>query len=79
MRFLLKKIFIFIIKITIDVMILILNQIINKTSTFIILIESISTSINFSFEHVLLNDIMIYNIEAVTSQLTIIMYNYSDI
>ena len=74
-----KKTSIFVIKIIINIMISILNQIVNKTSIFIILTESISTSIDFSFEHVLLNDITMYDIKTIISQLIIAMYAYSDI
>ena len=74
-----KKVFIFVIKITIDVMISIFNQVVNEAFIFIISTKSISTNINFSFEHVLFNDITIYDIKAVTFQLIIAMYDYSDI
>ena len=74
-----EKVFIFVIKIMIDVIISILNQIINETSTSIISIKSISTSIDFSLEHVLFNDITIYDIEAITFQLIIAMFDYFDI
>ena len=74
-----KKTFIIVIKITIDVMILILNQIINKALTFIISTESVSTSIDFSLKHVLFNNITMYDIEAIAFQLIIAMYDYSDI
>ena len=52
---------------------------INKTIISVISIELISTIIDFSFEHVLFNDITIYDIKAVTSQLIIAMYDYSNI
>ena len=74
-----KKTFSFVIKITIDIMISISNQIINETFTSIILIKLISISINFSLEHVLFNDITMYNIEAIIFLLIIVMYNYSKI
>ena len=74
-----KKAFIFVIKITIDVIISILNHVINKAFIFIILTELISTSIDFSLEHVLFNDITMYNIETVVFQLVIAMYDYSNI
>ena len=60
-------------------MISIFNQVINKAFIFIISTKSILTSIDFSFEHVLFNDIIIYNIKAVTSQLIIAIYDYSNI
>ena len=74
-----KKIFIFVINITIDVIISIVNQIINKAFIYVILNESVSTSIDFLFEHVLFNDITIYDIKTVVFQLIIAMYNYSNI
>ena len=74
-----KKAFIFVIKITIDVITSIFNQIINEAFIFIISTESILTNIDFSFEQMLFNDITMYDIEAVTFQLIIAMYNYSNI
>ena len=74
-----KKAFIFVIKITIDVMTSTFNQIINEAFTFIISTRLISISIDFSLEHVLFNDITIYEINAIIFQLIIAMYDYSDI
>ena len=62
------------------------NQMINEaftsaisTKVFIILTKSASTSINFLFKHVLFNDITIYDIESIASQLITAMYEYSNI
>ena len=74
-----KEIFISLIKITIDVMISIFNQIINEASTSIILTKSVLTNIDFSLEHVLFNDITMYDIKTIISQLITAMYDYSNI
>ena len=55
------------------------NQIINETIIFVISIESISIIIDFLFEHVLFNNIIMYDIEIVVFQLIIAMYDYSNI
>ena len=70
------------------------NQMINETFTSVIstkvsvistklistrINESISTSINSLFEHVLFNDIRIYDIESITSEIITTMYKYLNI
>ena len=70
------------------------NQIIDETFTFVISTEIsaistkisvistksiLSTNIDFLLKRVLFNDITMYDIETVISQLIIAMYNYSDI
>ena len=52
---------------------------INEAIISVISTKSISTIIDFTFEHVLFNDIIVYNIETIIFQLIIAVYNYSDI
>ena len=66
-----NEIFIFIILTEISVI---------STKIFVILTKSIlSTSINFLLKRVLFNDITMYDIETITFQLIIAIYDYSNI
>ena len=63
------------------------NQMINETFIFVISTKIsvistksvLSTSIDFLLKRILLNDITVYDIKTMISQLIIAMYDYSDI